>query len=638
MRRPPEIPDLSYGLRCDVVADGPSTFGFVLVAFREACLLLGIGRADPGQPWSEARALLGPDAATAEPSALREALSWMPARVGFLIALGLLHDGPPEDAAGLLSRFATRRADPAGLRTGGIFSDVAHAALSPGHALRRGYGALEELGMAPAGRLVNVYEEAWRLRESNMDHGVRGGTAPVGVLGPGAGTGPVLDALGGWCARLRPLVRPPDTAFVRAEHWSHATLSRFAVDGRVGGYRRQAGRLYPALAPILVNDPGISALVDAGRPFEGALAARLGELSGIPTDRPLTVAALRRLRGVREEIPARNLAQAVMICSFAPLDRVPATPGGWRWYVEDVRALHFREWCATAGMFHVPRIPPAPDGLPPVTDEALSALSDFCRAFASTFVLPLVGEGPTPPFEKPSALRGSVMSAAVRIILAGADMRGCLARSAGWHGRLGPFWKAMPRGVDKVRWPAPFRELTLQEVRFVPLTVPSALRDEGGKWEDPDGLPGLDHCVGTFGRDCWAGDTAIVSMRRDEGGRWARSSTFELCPTHGPDLVTVGQHRGLRNADPSPADAAALGALVRRIHAGNLRLDMAAFRGRPADRYDDGIDWGLPENLRMSLAAWEPHLPRRARGLGLDGMLDLVRSELVRTRDGGARA
>jgi hypothetical protein len=140
--------------------------------------------------------------------------------------------------------------------------------------------------------------------------------------------------------------------------------------------------------------------------------------------------------------------------------------------------------------------------------------------------------------------------------------------------------------------------------------------------DDPEGVPGLSHCVGNYAGRCVRAESLIVSIRRSEDGAVRRVSTVELEPDRRGDVAigdlrfTVVQHRAHRNHAPPEAALDALDRLRDLLASGNVPVEPDAFGGRVTElgRGDDAP--GEPEIH----AAWRTVLPARLAAMSLDDL------------------
>lgn len=157
------------------------------------------------------------------------------------------------------------------------------------------------------------------------------------------------------------------------------------------------------------------------------------------------------------------------------------------------------------------------------------------------------------------------------------------AAAAAWHARplLSNDHGSMP---PDAAWPVPFDAIHLPGEKAVAIASMVDLVAEGGRGPDRDGIPGLSHCVASFGERCAQGRSLIVSLR--EAGTGLRLSTLELVPSPGGGWriggrpYRTGQHSGLRNADP-PEAAVGMCEALRSILADGFPVVSSAPRPAP---------------------------------------------------------
>lgn len=156
----------------------------------------------------------------------------------------------------------------------------------------------------------------------------------------------------------------------------------------------------------------------------------------------------------------------------------------------------------------------------------------------------------------------------------------------------------------------------------IPLSSRQMVVDEGASGPDGNGIPGLDHCVGSFWIAASGGECLLVSLRGPQG---ARVATLEIERNETGRFMLV-QARGRGNRDPAEDVLAAATRLVGWINAGTVPVSDEWLALRPAPREgtlealagysieDDGAFAG-------AWRRWQRWLPRRLRDQGPDQML-----------------
>ncbi len=422
-----------------------------------------------------------------------------------------------------------------------------------------------------------------------------------------------------WTEALAGAMFPPGLEVLRQQgHWSNALWRRLHADGKVGTYRRQAALLHPMFMPVLLSDPGLSGLVDAGRPFEKALLDRVrpwvrkGERSG------LTQAKLRRLRAFPRSPHLEDVRRLLSWSALLPLHAVPRTPSGWRRldWVQSVLGSGIRRYGLDPVRILAPLLVGASDqpldSRAPGSVGSLRRASDMIERFAGTVVLPAF----------PGLAAADANRAAARLLLRDLDLKGIDRLQALWHARLQAFEKALPEGRDLVEWPALSAPWASPDgsARLAFLTRGSELRAEGAHGLDREGGSGLGHCVGGYARRCYGGTSHVASLRLHDGKAWVRASTveFQVSPEGG---VSVTQHKGVGNAEPAPEARRALAAFEAAIASGAHALDAEALAARTEHGFLDGLDWSDRRTCERALRAWRPFLRGDAAREGYDALV-----------------
>ncbi len=226
-----------------------------------------------------------------------------------------------------------------------------------------------------------------------------------------------------------------------------------------------------------------------------------------------------------------------------------------------------------------------------------------------------------------AAGRGSVPhdpgleAVATSILFAGATLHGVLERSRRWHAGYGlPDLHASATSGFDAAWPAHLPGFQRGDLTLTVLTTPGQLADEGRRGSGKDGRSGLAHCVGGYVGRCRTGAARIASITRTAPGHAPkRVSTVEFVADDG--TVVANQHRGQGNGEPAD-DAVAL----VRAYLGTLDADHATWEAMdPSDGQHVGYDFSRPGNFEAVVAAWDPFLPRRLRGLDAAGWATVAR-------------
>ncbi len=204
-------------------------------------------------------------------------------------------------------------------------------------------------------------------------------------------------------------------------------------------------------------------------------------------------------------------------------------------------------------------------------------------------------------------------------LFSGRTLPRILEESRDWHARSDDMRERLPSPPTATSaWGAGLPGASYGGVTVTVLTDRDALRAEGATGDDPDGLPGLSHCVGGYAPQCLAGRCRIVSLRATgTDGVTVRLSTAELAHevTDGDATVRVVQHRGARNSTPPDAARRALDRYVADLASGVLPVDVDALAPMHPDVALEAAayDWREPGAWEAARDVWAPFLPRWAR-------------------------
>jgi hypothetical protein len=451
--------------------------------------------------------------------------------------------------------------------------------------------------------------------------------------------------------------------------WNARSHGFFAVPGRRGDRRRQAGALYPALSTLMHGDGETVRAIDDGRPFETPFSIKVGTLAQPHTVGELDVAKLRRLRKLPRNMELGYIVAAVAIAAQLPVDWLPRTPGGWTAATREINPflgwarmvgatlpdlIHNRSGAWTdCGSKDVKPADASESGsdTEDTQDEArllmstLSGAMDMVQRFDNTLVAQVCQS-----LRIPERKEGDRRIAGA-ILLKGKSMPAVQKLETEWHEGFARQDAALPSS-DSNRWPAAFPDFSAPNGLVIScLLDEAALKAEGAKGLDADDVAGLDHCVGGYGRKCYTGESVIASVGRYVGPTFERLSTVEFgsfTPVSswkdaamgrglgldipyedredGP-VLEVMQHFGRGNGDPAPECVEAVTTLTRAIAAGKHPLDRAAVSARGHAGYVESYDWRIPGRLEQAFEAWKEYLPRSIANEGLGSLIERVASE-----------
>ncbi len=419
---------------------------------------------------------------------------------------------------------------------------------------------------------------------------------------------------------LRDLLDADAMACVHPDHFSPEAYRYFTEPGLSGSRRRQAAALHPALAPTLPHAPEVTALVDAGLPFEETLGTHVGAGLALPPGARLDAARMRRVRALPPGHPRDWLLRTLHLAALLPHDLLPSDPSGW-----EALERHAPQGADAAADLGLPAGPfvsaLATSWRTPVGgEEAARRLKDEVRGAydmadwcATTLVSPLVDGAP----------HEACLRVAGNLLFAGMDWRSVRAASRIWHDGIAAFASLLPLKANEAGWPPLVGPWSHRGVSAVPLLDARSLREEG---------TALAHCLAgwDYAAGCHQGRHHVLSMRAADG---SRLSTLQL--TVDPDGPRTIQHAGRRNRRPPPAALAAEAALLREVGvgAGTLPLNPDALVRRGLGPFSDASLVPGTESPARSLAAWRPYLAAGVPG-DVDALRDLCRSILESPRTG----
>ncbi len=454
-----------------------------------------------------------------------------------------------------------------------------------------------------------------------------GRDALVGValaLAPSHGL--LLDGLGRGCAEL--LIRLGV---------DQSTVGDYAGPDLRRSWRRQAARRYPTFARHLTG-PGCGAVlsaVDGGRPFEAALARFASTwIDGEAGLRPVTAAAVRRLRGVR--LAGTHLGHAAWAMAVLPAEWLPVDQPGWEALVtvaatyrasglptpHAMRMLEGgkRRWVAYLDKLRVEGLDPS---LPHVSATGADKLRRMLGDVTTTLAIPAVRH------VAGGARRDAVTRTAMEVAFAGRGLRRALKASRDHSLWAGWILGQMPDRLANRSWPALLPDfVTSSGLLVTTLSNVEALRadDDGGF--DEHKVAGLRNGARAEAEACLSGDAHVVSVR-DPARRGVRLGSVVVVVS--PDgTPSIGRRLG---RGPRKGPDAVTGAVLEAIGAvadGRLTVgaDASAPRGAvsPRDAPPEGspYDWRDGRNLAGALSTWGKRLRSPWRRATLDDLLALA--------------
>ena len=402
-----------------------------------------------------------------------------------------------------------------------------------------------------------------------------------------------------------------------------------------------------ASAIIAEMTEGLDGATDALR---GRLAALLGRFRGFDTDANLEWAMPDGLLGLASLPPewlprtspfedseewwtaihlardAYRISRAVGKPAKALLQGVGRH--GWLAYVEDLSdRLGFDEGEGREELF-----------------RDFLAMEDMVMAFEGEVLMPALHRngrriGLDPHYERGDLAEGPdyvLRRASLGLLLGDKSLLAFAEVTRRWHAArtemglaLSPFATA-----SGLRWDSPLRPwagtVGGRDYDIRCLTSARELFDEGGADVDEDGFAGLDHCVASYLDSAATQASYIVSVRQGgPGGRGPRLSTAEVVYQAGSGKaagkLVVRQHHGRMNRRVPNGAGAALAAYlaVERPGFAKRRGSEHELRARNAKRPFPGLyDADIPGSVEALIKAWDPLMPKAARGLSPHGLLE----------------
>lgn len=417
--------------------------------------------------------------------------------------------------------------------------------------------------------------------------------------------------------------------FLKGYREAECLLHVIAGDPGPQGRRLDFARTWPACAGMLL-DPGKLAQIDAGEPTLPLVAGWLDVPKGVA----------RRIVGLRhwpfqgEGVPEPGaLLRGARVLARLGHANLPAAGDTGEW--ECLTSL-----LALAGRLGTSEevVPDMLLAIPGASWRERHAAVDGkaigaghvedARAMAHGFAgwLSLAGNA------------GIGLPESLSLLVGGGSLLTLLRRSEEWHAQ--PILREGARGLPlDCTWPVPFGPVCLGNGWSA--RVLGGVRElygEGGEGRDRDGIPGLAHCVGGYGRKCQTGRSLVLSLRRSDGNGTVRVSTAELAPVTDMDVggddgtwvvgdraYALVQHKGYANADPGDEAGSRLGALRAALAAGSVPIRREALDARPA--VDEAAD---PAHIARMHVAWRRILPRRHARLDLADLVETALAERAR--------
>lgn len=161
------------------------------------------------------------------------------------------------------------------------------------------------------------------------------------------------------------------------------------------------------------------------------------------------------------------------------------------------------------------------------------------------------------------------------------------------------------------------------------LTTPNELIDEGREGPDDKGMQGMSHCVASYIIPCLEGSSHILSVRSKTNGKRCRVATAEIRWYDQDEMFKIRQISGYGNSAPDEEATKAVEQAVWWLNE-NQWEPITILRNRQENtgiEVRNGSIVGLVRNDKECLSmirALEPLLPRFARGLDVDGFVEMA--------------
>lgn len=418
------------------------------------------------------------------------------------------------------------------------------------------------------------------------------------LLGP---PGPVPDAIAETCASS-PLMaelatRHKDVAEVRDLLAGGVVGLSAALCGGPGGAAEDAVKLRGRLARL--GGIGLADIPGGMPPFNASAVKFARLLCDAPVDwirpDPDCVQAMMAVSSIHE--PLARMEGADPAALLAP------ARGDWAGFLSRCRAACTEKDAGYHG------------GIDPAAVAADNA-RDMTMHFLNKVVLPTMALVERPADGMPEDWLARGIRASRALLFGDKGAPAVLEAVTLWHVRIEAIEARIPEG-NRSSWDPPCDDFVASNgVEVRPLSSARALVEEGAAGTDPEGIPGLSHCVAGYRSIAQAGLSHILSVRAPGGA--PRLSTVEV-KVDAYGRARVMQHKGFRNGK-APAEAVrAVGEFVTSVR---LPVPVEPEGKAPAGRIQQqcGYDWRNPDLVRLAAQAYAPFLPRPLR----DGDIDRI--------------
>ncbi len=417
----------------------------------------------------------------------------------------------------------------------------------------------------------------------------------------------------------------PHAPFAKA--WVHRPRFR-RLSTRLSDLHRRMGRSAPWEGALDVDVPLRRAMTvgTAGSERGAALAFRLSDvLDAMEGDEAAAFGAAIDVND--RDLDAVDVAARCL--SSYPVRWVPLDTRGWLDFAAcSPAAIHAARWAPNGmaarmlgakGDWGYLRRRLGLDGMPPDVGsrslaQAIEDMGDVVRALHRQVAWPAETLAGSP-------VAGGILPVMVShdegtrgLLFDGRPIPRMLELSREWHRRREAIDRAIETAEPAVAWTPGLPDAEFGSLSVKVLANAGELRKEGAEGDDPDGVEGLGHCVGSYAQSCLEGRSRIVSIRRRVAGGTSpvRLSTAQLVLEDGRPVVL--QHRGRSNTEPPAMAQGALRAYVADLVSGRLAMDPSVFVVRRSPvRSPAGYDPYVPGLWDTAFAAWSPFLPRGVR-------------------------
>lgn len=450
-------------------------------------------------------------------------------------------------------------------------------------------------------------------------------------------------------------------------------LDFYSGDGERADRRRQAANSLPLLAGRVASTLSLKMTVDRSKPLTEAL---IGAFDGRTTG-TLSKAVIRRLSGVSDKPFMTDLDTVIEFASRVPADWIPASGTDWKAFcliadgvVNQLRlsaaeTTKFLKGCSGKWADFALRsvAPIMTDGLRDDLERAIPVafrnLSEMLECFSNVVVLPLAVHGEFVSNVTVNAeAKHHALDIAKRMMFGEKSAPSLVEVARKWHQHRAAILDATRLSEQERRqialkdvppngWPSLCETVVAPNgLTLVPLVTPEELSWEGhgskypAPQPDPNGVPGLNHCVGGYANKCRSGNSHILSIREiDDAGNYRRVSTVEfsrLEPTSN-DLQKL-QHYGHDDTTPIGKAQDAVAWFMETVALGNVKLNrelIEAFDKTVLETMDGverfcGFDWRNADTLAAALIPWGPYVDGAYRRMGFEGLLALEDMAAVR--------